>query len=535
MEYLQQQQQFLSPIQRVELDYTKSLAQLRLQENADLTANIKFSERCESIVKHYNVKRNQLLIDKRETIDYLMQITKKIGNGCECGKPQRSGELEDALLPYLPLAVCNVIIDYLPNGTPRLVFSKQQLFILKTIASGVNIFFTGRAGTGKSLIVSTLRKINLKNIYFTAMTGVAASNIQGMTFHSFCGIGMYLIDCFFFFFHAANKNKCSKQKQVFFFLLGQDDEKDAEELVKKIKFSHETKQRWLHCECLFVDEVSMLSRPLFEKVDYLARTIRKNEKPFGGIQLVFVGDFLQLGPIVNNRNKTCKKDNENFYCFQSELWNKCFSPQNCFELTASYRQRDNNFITLLDEVRKGQISNASAELLRNLKRPLCVHDGVLPTQLRCLNEKVDAINRQHMLALKREIVTFQAIEEGSPSNLVKLEKTCLVEKRIELCIGAQVMLLVNLNTQRGLVNGSRGVITAFTKDRNPIVQFTGMSEPLVVSKFTWFIFNRKRVAVASRQQIPLKLAFATTIHKSQGLTLNKVSVDLAGFFFPLFF
>jgi len=286
-----------------------------------------------------------------------------------------------------------------------------------------------------------------------------------------------------------------------------------------------TKERWQACECLVIDEVSMLSAELFEKLDVIARKIRKSELVFGGIQLVAVGDFFQLPAVKATR-----------LCFQSDLWSKCFQRQHCIELTKIYRQQDLVFTTMLDEIRDGTISTKTTMLLKELKRPLCKHNGVEATVLKTLNKDVNMMNKNCLLKLRKPIQTYVAIDSGEEPFLSRLKKTCNAEARLELCEGAQVMLVRNISTTAKLCNGSRGVVTGFHSGL-PQVQFIALENPISVDIVKWSLTERRRVDeqltyvdVAYRMQIPLKLAFAATIHKAQGLTLEKTSISLSNVF-----
>jgi ATP-dependent DNA helicase PIF1 len=187
--------------------------------------------------------------------------------------------------------------------------------------------------------------------------------------------------------------------------------------VLKNKFSLD---RWQACECLVIDEVSMMDADLFEKLDAIAKTVRDSTVPFGGtfsfflnnrsfsgIQLVLCGDFFQL-PAVKAIGGLC---------FQSKVWTQCFRPENVFELTTIYRQQDPCFTDFLNHVRIATfstISHSALNLLSALKRDLCIHTGILPTKLYCFNKDVDAENTNRLLQLKKPLMTFTAVDSGIP-------------------------------------------------------------------------------------------------------------------------
>ncbi len=158
-------------------------------------------------------------------------------------------------------------------------------------------------------------------------------------------------------------------------------------------------------------------------------------------------------------------------CFQSDLWKMCFKPEHCLELTKIYRQHDVVFTSMLNNIRIGTVSDAELELLSQLKRPLCHHDGILPTMLKALNVNVDALNYNQLTQLQKPIITFQAIDTGKEPHLSKLQSTCRIELKVQLCEGAQVMLIRNMQSADKLVNGSRGIIEGFSKGMPLVILF----------------------------------------------------------------
>jgi len=312
----------------------------------------------------------------------------------------------------------------------------------------------------------------------------------------------------------------------------------------------------------------MMSQNFFENLDAVAREVRNcKEVVFGGVQLICCGDFTQLPPV------------RGLFCFQSPLWTECFPRQRCFELQQVFRQRDAVFLTLLEETRKAKVSTESMNLLQSLKRPLCDHDGILATELYTCNKQVNKINECRLQQLGKLILEFLAKDafESKPA-LERLLKYCTAEAKLLLCEGAQVMLLRNLkfpgpdpHVDIQLCNGSKGVVVGFTAPDKVLVRFIGVPHNVVIQPVTWSIrekitsqeepkkhkkrgvcensadaaqedyqgFGNDDVVeeqeqnyrtLASRTQIPLKLAWASTIHKAQGLTLDKVTVDLSNIF-----
>ncbi len=489
---------WISPSNRIEINCRRELALIQQRENVLLRDPMTTSEQQKSYIKdQYQILRNKQNNIKNNALQHQHEVSKIIGTGCECNARMFVPELELVLNVYgnLPQDVSRLIIEYLPSGsTPRAVLSQQQRYVIQLIMSGHNVFFTGSAGCGKSFILQKLATIPINTIVFTALTGIAAVNLpSASTLHAFAGIGK--------------------------------GEGTIQDLLKKCHGNRFTKERWMRCECLIVDEISMLSAELFEHLDVIARKIRKSELVFGGIQLVFLGDFSQLPPVKATR-----------MCFESSLWNKCFQLEHCIELTKIYRQKDIPFTNLLNEIRIGQVSAKSFQLLKDLERPLCKH-RVEATILKTINIDVAAMNKASMMQLQKPIIVFHAQDSGEEPFLEKLKKTCMAEAMLELCENAQVMLIQNLDTKSRLCNGSRGVVTGF-QNGVPLVHFMDHDAPIRIDTTTWSINEREKnehrqyvfVAKATRVQIPLKLAFATTIHKSQGLTLNKISVDIKNVF-----
>ena len=247
---------------------------------------------------------------------------------------------------------------------------------------------------------------------------------------------------------------------VFTILFLGKGEGDVHEWVKRVKNNHRACKRWRNCCCLVIDEISMMSADMFENLDTIARTIRKKPQLFGGIAIVVTGDFQQLRPVKASR-----------LCFQSVLWDQCFPNGHCIELTKIYRQQDTIFTDMLNNVRDGHISADQVQLLTALQRPFCTHYNILPTMLKSLNTDVTKCNLENLQRLKNPIVRFVAEDTGTEPYLSTLQKSCNVDETVELAIGAQVILLRNLDFGFKLPNGSRGVITAFNIGGFPMVSF----------------------------------------------------------------
>lgn len=366
----------------------------------------------------------------------------------------------------------------------------EQDRILKAVVSGRNIFFTGSAGTGKSFLLrNIIASLPPDSTYPTASTGVAACHIGGYTLHSFAGVG--------------------------------NGEGSLKRLVDLAKRPH-IAQQWRKCKVLIIDEISMVDGRFFDKLEYVAREVRCNDKPFGGIQLVLCGDFLQLPPVSKNDKNS--EEGRSTFCFQSEAWDRCNF--NCYELTVVHRQSDPEFIDILQNIRIGRITDGIIDRLQQTTHNKVDSSGILASRLCSLTKEAQLINSSKLEQLPGAVKEFKAVDSDSAFSQV-LDVQTPVEGVISLKVGAQVMLLKNVNINDGLVNGARGVVIKFSNEGLPVVKFR--SGEFTVKHEKWSV----RViggTILSRKQIPLKLAWAFSIHKSQGLTLDCVEMSLSKVF-----
>ncbi|GBE89851.1 ATP-dependent DNA helicase PIF1 [Sparassis crispa] len=303
--------------------------------------------------------------------------------------------------------------------------NEEQNNVLRMVVNEEkNVFFTGAAGTGKSLllraIINALRKKHAKKpevISVTASTGMAASNIGGMTIHSWGAVtpGMHNID-----------------RQI--------------SCIKTCKPAH---RRWKATKVLIIDEVSMVDGQLFDTLAALANSLRKKTaKPFGGIQLVITGDFFQLPPVT-------KSNTEPFFAFESDAWKKCID--HTVTLSRVYRQKDSQFVSLLNELRRGTISPSAHQTFSRLSRTLPpLPTGLLPTELYPLRAQVERANTTRLAALPGGPVTFAARDSGSSQRVLE---QMVAPARLVLKPDAQVMLVKNVD--EGLVNGCVGRVLGF--------------------------------------------------------------------------
>lgn len=368
----------------------------------------------------------------------------------------------------------------------------MQLTAYNAIKSGKNVFLTGSAGTGKTLVIKSYVKeySSKRKIAITSTTGTSAILLGGTTLHSYLKIGL-------------GKENVSK-------------------LYQKISSKRTWVKIWRDLNCLIIDEISMLDPILFDKLEHLARLIRSDSRPFGGIQLVLSGDFLQL-PCVGTDN----------FCFEANSWNNCI--EQTYVFTEIIRQSDCEFQNCLNFLRFGIVNETVINTLNSRIGVELKNDfNIKPTKLYSKNLEVDELNDRELDILAsdgREFYEYnmeiKLIKNIPFDVLEKIKKNCNAVETLQLCIGAQVMLLVNYDVSLGLCNGSRGVVVNIVEDI-PIVNFlNGCCIP--VPHYTWDIEDSDDL-ILRIIQIPLKIGYATTIHKSQGSSLDYVEIDLTDIF-----
>ncbi|XP_058064821.1 ATP-dependent DNA helicase PIF1, partial [Anopheles bellator] len=320
--------------------------------------------------------------------------------------------------------------------------NEQQKRVLDACRSGRSIFFTGSAGTGKSFL---LRKIIATlppdGTVATASTGVAACLIGGTTLHSFAGIGS----------GEATLQNCYEKA-----------------------LRSNTAQIWRKCKRLIIDEISMVEADYFEKIEAVARYVRKNDKPFGGIQLILCGDFFQLPPVsrldrfADGAGPFSQDNNAGArFCFESPAWAECI--QATYELTIVHRQKNEEFVAILNSIRIGRVTDEISERLRKTAYQRIETEGILATQLCSHTAEVDAINQAKLDGLTGDPKTFEA-KDSDPYSAKQIDRMVQAPFKLTLKIGAQVMLLKNYNIADGFVNGARGVVTDFVQGL-PLVKF----------------------------------------------------------------
>lgn len=390
-------------------------------------------------------------------------------------------------------------------------FNTEQLNAFNKYVAGENVFITGPGGSGKSYFIQQIYKHacdNHKRIQITAMTGCAAILLESCakTLHSWANIGL-----------ATG---------------------DPEEISNKIRKSILKRANWTNTEILVVDEVSMMSQKIFELLDIIGKKTRRNDKPYGGIQLIFSGDFYQLPPVGKGED-TCESN----FCFESPLWNQIFPPNNQVEFEFIFRQEDEIFKKILNEIRCGKLFKSSLKVLQEcINKPIPENNVIRPTILYPTKKMVDHLNQQEMEKLSGIDYSFSSsiIQETTtdkdntsmnrvigPQELAyeinALNNNSLCEKTLCLKVGAQVMCVANLDmsSRFPIVNGSQGVITSITEKGFPVVKFLNGVEMTM----THHVWRSEKFPSIGLKQIPLILAWAITIHKSQGITLAQAQID----------
>jgi len=389
--------------------------------------------------------------------------------------------------------------------------SEQQNAFDKFIL-GENVFVTGSAGSGKSELIRKIYRhciSNRKGIQVCALTGCASIllNCKAKTVHSWSGIGL------------GNAS--------------------VDVLINKIKQNLYKKKAWTEISVLVIDEVSMMSIKLFDTLDAIGRGVRNNHLPFGGIQVILSGDFYQLPPVGNYNDVDTMR-----FCFESEDWNNVFKKNCQIQLVKIFRQTDDKYISILNQVREGVVKRSSNDLLKS-RVGLIPPQGTVITQLYPRRNSVEIINCNKMKELTTPEQTFEiqllnnlpilSDEDKRKRNkigkveidieLQHIKTNLLCEPTLKLKVGAYVMCIVNMEISTDIVlcNGSQGIITGFSEiTRLPIVRFNNGYEA-TINYYTWTSENIPGIGVS---QIPLILAWAITIHKSQGTTLDMAQIDV---------
>jgi len=389
--------------------------------------------------------------------------------------------------------------------------SPEQQLAFEKYKRGQNVFISGPAGTGKSTLIKSIyedaesRNIN---IHVTALTGCAAiilEKCKSKTLHSWAGIGL--------------------------------GNSDVEVTLSKIEKNYFKKKSWIQTRILIVDEISMLSKKLFDMLYYIGCNIRNNPRPFGGIQLIFLGDFYQLAPVGRGENEDSGK-----FCFESAMWYKTFNIENHIILKKIFRQTDEEFQYILNHVRTQTMNENSVNILKNLVgKP--IPEGKIVTKIFPTKKIVEVINTKELDKLDcEEEYEFQMKKVNnlnhSNQSSVKwsneqidfeinyLKTNILCDENIILKVGCYVMCIINYS--ENIVNGSCGIVLGFDAILNyPRVRFNNGVEMLIPFHF----WESELIPGVGISQIPLILSWSVTIHKIQGATLDEAEIDIGSSIF----
>jgi ATP-dependent DNA helicase PIF1 len=401
--------------------------------------------------------------------------------------------------------------------------SPEQKIAYKKVIQGQNVFITGPGGTGKTKLIKTIidfLKSTSKTHAVCAMTGCAAIllNSNAKTLHSWSGIKLA----------KGTKN----------------------EVINTVLRNKRIVQNWRRTKCIILDEVSMLSKKIFEIIEELARIIHCSAMPFGGMQVIFTGDFFQLPPVGTDGEPDTEK-----FCFESAPWNFVFKPENQIMLKTIFRQNDPTYKNILMQIREGELDEENTKILyKYLNREFdeTAHNGCVPTKIFPLRTKVDYVNTMMFSKIKEKEYIFENIklancisilESGKPLDIDILKRCSMLSSQaieyeiaqlinstpclpiLRLKKGAAVMCTVNLDMENGICNGSQGIVIDIiesTPYNIPVVRFSNG----IIKKITIHYWQSEEIPIIAIGQIPLCLAWALTIHKIQGATLEMAEMDI---------
>jgi ATP-dependent exoDNAse (exonuclease V) alpha subunit len=344
-----------------------------------------------------------------------------------------------------------------------------QKDVFEILKMGQNIFLTGPAGSGKTFLLNKYidyLKANNIDAAVTASTGIAATHLSGRTIHSWCGMKI---------------EEKMNGKQI-------DNLKDNENVFCRVTGA----------KVLIIDEISMLNASRLDLVNNICQALRQDLRPFGGLQIILCGDFFQLPPV------TAGKKEDGRFVVESEIWNN-MNLKVCY-LDEQYRQEDQRFLKILNAIRNNAVDADIIDMLKGrINQP--INSDIKPTKLYTHNKSVEAENFFELNKLEGEERSYQMIERGVPHLVKSLQENCLAPETLSLKIDAVVMFIKN-NFGKGYVNGTLGKVVEFDEDSGyPIVE-----------------------TVSGRQIMANPEAWAITIHKSQGMSLDCAEIDLSNTF-----
>ncbi|OGI34307.1 MAG: hypothetical protein A2259_05115 [Candidatus Moranbacteria bacterium RIFOXYA2_FULL_43_15] len=361
----------------------------------------------------------------------------------------------------------------------------KQRTALDILKMGHNVFLTGPAGSGKTFLLNQyIGYLKGKNIgvAVTASTGIAATHMNGQTIHSWSGLGI---------------------KDVF-----------TEADFSKLKSRHFIKQRLKKTKVLIIDEISMFHAHQLDIVNSICKRFKEPFLPFGGLQVILCGDFFQLPPVAKYGRKAC-------FVIESGAWAET-NPKICY-LEEQHRQEDKKMLKILNDIRSRTCDTETMGMILSRENQP-IKNSIAPTKLFTHNANVDAINDFELQKIEEEPREFHMTSTGIENLVNTIKKGCLAPEKLILKKGAVVMFVKN-NFERGYVNGTLGKVTGFEESGLPIIQ-TLLGKTIIAIPEKWSI-EENDVTLASVTQVPLRLAWAITVHKSQGMTLDAVEMDLS--------
>jgi ATP-dependent DNA helicase PIF1 len=361
------------------------------------------------------------------------------------------------------------------------MLQEEALDILKL---GHNVYLTGAAGSGKTYVLNQYIK-NLRENHIivgvTASTGIAATHMNGMTLHSWAGLGI-------------------------------GDSIDIERILNRSTL----KKRMAETKVLIIDEVSMLDGHVLDAVDAITRAFKDKTKPFGGLQVVLSGDLFQLPPVTKSAGP--------FFVFNSEAW-KSMSLKICY-LNEQHRQDDSILLSILNAIRSNEVDETHFEELSERIKPAPKGEDII--KLYTHNAHVDEVNKTELSKLKTESRTYQMTGNGRQNAVASLTSRCLAPENLVLKLGSEVMFVAN-NPAKQFYNGTLGKVAKFNESGKPVIKIK--ERFITVDEYTWKTEDGDKT-IAEITQLPLRLAWAITIHKSQGMSLDAAEIDLSNSFEP---
>lgn len=366
----------------------------------------------------------------------------------------------------------------------------RQAQALSVLMSGASVFLTGSPGAGKTFVLNKFIKLaekKGKRVAVTASTGIAATHIGGTTIHSWTGLGI------------------------------RDELTDRD--LAWLKENERLSKRYNGTDILVIDEVSMLHGKRLNMINQVCKLLRESDEPFGGLQVVLVGDLFQLPPV--NRS-----EGPDDFVHLSQAWAE-LNPKICY-LSEQHRQQGGGLLDLLEAMRSNELDESHQEIIAECLDGEPGADQIV-TRLYAHNEDVDSINHENLQQLTSERYSFSMQTKGQAAKVEQLIRGVLAPEELVLAEGAEVMFVAN-NFAGGFANGTRGQVVAF-KDKLPVVKLSASGKLVTVEPHSWTLEEdgKKRAEVV---QLPLRLAWAITIHKSQGMSLDAAQIDLSRSFTP---